>query len=227
MEGLQALGLGQKTGTTETSATTKSKEMGQDDFLTMFLAQMKYQDPLNPMQGQEMAAQLAQFSSLEQLTKVNDTLVSMKSAQDDSSRLQALNFIGKEIVASGNALALEQGQVAEGRFELGENAQCSVAIKNGNGVTVRTLSLGTLSAGEHAFQWNGHDGSGRLLSPGTYSFDVLGKTASGKIVSGNPRVSGKVTGVNLENGSVKLNIGEVPVGISEVMEIVTPTADGG
>lgn len=211
----------------ETTSTAKKQEMGRDEFLTMFLAQMKNQDPLNPMEGQEMASQLAQFSSLEQLTKVNDTLESMKSSQDDASRLQALNFIGKEIVASGNALSLEQGEIAEGRFELETSAQCTVAIRNESGITVRTLSLGTLTPGLHTFQWNGHDGSGRLLSPGNYSFDVLGKTAAGKIVSGDPRISGKVTGVNLENGSVRLNIGEVPVSISEVMDIVMPAAQEG
>jgi flagellar basal-body rod modification protein FlgD len=223
---LTGIGAAKGSGTTSTS-TAKSTTMGQDEFLKMFMAQMKNQDPLNPMQGSDMAAQLAQFSSVEQLTKVNTNLESMKSSQDESTRLDALNFIGKEIVASGNALSLEEGKVAEGRFDLSESAQCSVLIKNSSGTTVGSFSLGTLGPGAHTFQWSGHDSSGNLLSPGTYNFQVMGKTSAGKIVSGDPRVSGKVTGVNLENGGVKLNIGEVPVGISEVMDIITPVAPEG
>ena len=74
--------------------------------------------------------------------------------------------------------------------------------------------------GSHSFQWDGHDGAGNLLSSGTYHFSISGKTPAGQMVGGDPRVTGKVTGVNLENGSVRLYIGEVPVPVSDVMEIV-------
>ena len=110
-DGIEALG---QTGFTQSKAATKSKELGKDEFLTMFVAQLKNQDPLNPMQGQEFAAQLAQFSSLEQLYNVNENLQTMKSSEDDASRLQALDFIGKDIVAKGDSLQLLQGQVTNG-----------------------------------------------------------------------------------------------------------------
>lgn len=219
MEGIQGLGL---TQFTESAAGAKSKELGRDDFLTMFVAQIKNQDPLNPMEGQEFAAQLAQFSSLEQLFNVNENLQTLKTTQDDASRLQALDFIGKEIIAKGDALQLEQGEIAAGSFQLGEQANCSVAIRNENGYLVRTLSLGVLDAGSHSFQWDGHDGAGNLQSPGTYRFSVMARTPAGNLVSGDPRIAGKVTGVNLENGAVRLFIGQVPVSVSDVMEITVP-----
>jgi flagellar basal-body rod modification protein FlgD len=222
MTGIDALG---QAAFTQSNAAAKSKELGKDDFLTMFVAQLKNQDPLNPMQGQEFAAQLAQFSSLEQLFNVNETLQTLKSSQDDASRLQALDFIGKEILAKGDSLQLLQGEVATGSFQLSEKADCTVAIRNVDGYLVRTLSLGVLDAGSHAFQWDAHDGSGNLLSPGTYRFSVSGKTPTGQLVSGDPRVTGKVTGVNLENGAVKLYIGKVPVSISDVTEITAPPVE--
>ena len=222
MDGVQGLG---QTGWTETTAATKSKELGRDDFLTMFVAQLKNQDPLNPMEGQEFAAQLAQFSSLEQLFNVNETLELLKTSQDDASRLQGIEFIGKEILARGDSLQLEQGKVVSGRFELDETAACTVAIMNQNGYLVRTIPLGTLEEGPNSFQWDGRDGSGNLLSPGTYRFSVVARTSTGKMVNGDPRVSGTVTGVNLENGAARLYIGQVPVALSDVIEVVNPAEE--
>jgi flagellar basal-body rod modification protein FlgD len=219
METIQGVG---GTAFTGSKAAARSKELGKDDFLTMFVAQLKYQDPLNPMQGQEFAAQLAQFSSLEQLFNVNETLQTLKSSQDDASRLQALNFIGKEIVANGDALQLEQGEIAAGSFLLGENAECTVTIHNEDGYLLRTLYLGSLEAGSHSFEWNGHDGAGNLQAPGTYHFSVVARTATGQLVSGDPRINGKVTGVTLEDGSARLFVGQVPVSLSEVLEITEP-----
>jgi flagellar basal-body rod modification protein FlgD len=217
-------GLGQAEWT-ENKAAVKSRELGKDDFLTMFVAQLKNQDPLNPMQGQEFAAQLAQFSSLEQLFNVNETLQTLKTTQDDASRLQGIEFIGKEIVARGDSLQLEQGKVVSGLFALEEKAECTVAILNQDGYLVKTIALGTLDEGPNSFQWSGHDGEGNILSPGTYRFSVVAKTATGEMVNGDPRVSGKVTGVNLENGTAKLYIGQVPVSLSDVMEVMDPAEE--
>ncbi|RJR29815.1 MAG: flagellar hook assembly protein FlgD [Desulfobacteraceae bacterium] len=222
MDPIQALG---QSDWTESKAAAKSRELGKDDFLTMFVAQVKNQDPLNPMQGQEFAAQLAQFSSLEQLFNVNESLQSLKTAQDDASRLQGIELIGKEILAKGNSLELEQGKVVTGRFELEEKAQCTVAVLNRDGYLVRSIPLGTLEAGSNDFQWDGRDGNGNLLSPGTYRFSVVAKTATGELVSGDPRVSGKVTGVNLQSGAASLYVGQIPISLSDVMEVVDPVEE--
>lgn len=219
MDGVQGLG---QTGWTETAAATKSRDLGKDDFLTMFVAQLKNQDPLNPMQGQEFAAQLAQFSSLEQLFNVNETLELLKTSQDDASRLQGIEFIGKEILARGDSLQLEQGKVVAGRFELEEKGKCTVAILNQDGYLVRTIPLGTVEEGPNSFQWDGRDGSGDLLSPGTYRFSVVAMTSTGEMIVGDPRVSGTVTGVNLESGTASLYIGQVRVSLSDVMEVINP-----
>lgn len=224
MDGLQAVVTTQGT---QSTGQTKTNVMGKDDFLTMFLVQLKNQDPLNPMQAQEMASQLAQFSSLEQLFNVNENLQSLITSQDESSRLQALDFIGKEVVANGDSLALEKGKTAAARFELDEAADCTAIILNGDGYKVRTIPLGVLSSGSHSFQWDGHDGAGNLQDPGTYRFGILARTETGKILSVDSQTSGKVTGVNLENGTVRLYIGQVPVSISDVLEIVTPAAQEG
>lgn len=67
------------TGASVTPSNPNSK-MGKDEFLKLLVAQMKNQDPLNPADGQQMAAQLAQFSSVEQLQNANDTLTQIRDA---------------------------------------------------------------------------------------------------------------------------------------------------
>lgn len=71
--------------------------MDKDAFMKLMLAQMKHQDPTNPMQSHELAAQLAQFSSVEQLQNLNTTMTDMRNGQKPSESFQALNFIGKAV----------------------------------------------------------------------------------------------------------------------------------
>jgi flagellar basal-body rod modification protein FlgD len=84
---------------TTTAASTTTAAMGKDDFLKMLIAQLKNQDPTNPQQGAEFAAQLAQFSSVEQLTNVNTALKSQNQNSLNLMNAQAINLIGKEITA--------------------------------------------------------------------------------------------------------------------------------
>ena len=134
------------TSVEEESLYTAKKEeaLGRDDFLKLFLAQLNNQDPLNPMDGTEFSAQLAQFSSLEQLFNVNENLESMKTLQDNSSRFQALELIGKDIEAEGDTLSLVNGTPTTGSFTLEEAADCTVLINDADGYPVREIPLGSL-----------------------------------------------------------------------------------
>ena len=173
------------------------QDLGRDDFLTMFLAQLNHQDPLNPMDSTEFSSQLAQFSSLEQLFNVNANLETLKSAQDSGNRYQALSMIGKVIEAEGNVISLEPGEFSYGSFTLEDEAECAVLISDQEGYPVRELSLGLLEAGEHSFQWNGQDGEGNDLDRGIYVFEVMAVTPSGELLS----VETKVKGTGKQNQS--------------------------
>lgn len=103
------------TGTSaSTTSTTSTSSLGKEAFLQMLVAQLKYQDPLNPADGTEFASQLAQFSSLEQLTNLNKGIESLAM---DTNSLQAVNLIGKTVVTDSlsgtvTAVSFQDGSVS-------------------------------------------------------------------------------------------------------------------
>ncbi|MFC1823556.1 flagellar hook assembly protein FlgD [Thermodesulfobacteriota bacterium] len=202
----------------------KTADLGRDDFLKMFLAQLTHQDPLNPMEPSEFSSQMAQFSSLEQLLNVNTNLENIKSMQDESGRFLALDFIGKDIVAEGNLLTLSEGQTALGGFTLEDDAECTVVVIDEGGNTVRRIPLGVVGAGPYSFEWDGHNDAGNPVEPGIYGFDITAKTESGQYLAVTTQITGQVSRVNLEGSQPLLYIEEIPIPLSKVVDIKAPAA---
>ena len=206
---------------------TKSNELGKDSFLTLMLAQLENQDPLNPMDSTEFTAQLAQYTSLEQLYNVNQNLENIKGSQDQSTRFQALDIMGKEILMEGSRLVLGENQTARGSFMLGSEANCTATIYNDEGILVDSLFLGAFGPGEHTFNWDGFNGAGAEMTPGNYSFEISAVNEEGLPVPAETRISGKVTRVNLESGTPTLYIGDLAVGLSQIMDVRLPSETNG
>lgn len=202
-----------------------ASKLGRDDFLQIFLAQLRHQDPINPMEGTEFTAQLAQFTSLEQLFNVNENLEAIKTVQDDASRFEALSLMGKEIQAEGSTLSLTAGSEAKGKFQIGGNASCTVIIVDGVGNPIRQIPLGRLGAGQHDFSWDGRDDSGFLQSSGVYRFEVASASETGSAMRADTLISGRVTRVSLEGSEPKIYVGEIPVGLSQVRDVRVSAED--
>jgi flagellar basal-body rod modification protein FlgD len=200
--------------------TIERDKLGRSDFLKMFITQMQYQDPLNPMEGSEFMSQLAQFSSLEQLFNLSDNSEKMLEAQDGLGRIQALNLIGNEVVSAGNGLGLLENSTVQGSFQLPEAvSQCRIAIYDPEGNPVRTLNLGAQDMGEHRFYWDGLDNSGNTLPSGTYTYQIWAKNLNGTDVTAQTRTSGVVTGVKLGGLVPLVTIGEMEIPLTQVLEV--------
>ncbi len=102
--------------------------MGKDDFLKMMIAQLKHQDPLNPMDGTAFTAQLAQFSSLEQLQNLNTQMTSFTQQQQALGNSQAVNFIGKQVLAKGNTVSVDGNPVTLGYDLAGDAVSGQVQV---------------------------------------------------------------------------------------------------
>jgi flagellar basal-body rod modification protein FlgD len=173
--------------------------LGKDDFLQLLVTQLKNQDPLNPADPTEFTAQLAQFSSLEQLFNVNENLQQINTGSDEMERLSALSMLGKEIVSAADSFRLEEGTPAILGCQLQDSADTvRVFVKDQANRTVATLTANNLEAGEHFFQWDGIDDNGQVAPPGKYSLQVSALRGEDEAVSVSPLVSGLVTGVDLD-----------------------------
>lgn len=197
----------------------KEDPLGRDAFLTMLVAQLKHQDPLNPMEGADFSAQLAQFSTLEQMFKVNDNLENIETALGPDTDQNLLDFIGKEVTCESSTLGLENGQAAGGYYTIGKKANILINIYDVGGAKVATIPSGRKEAGTHAVEWNGTNDYGDILPDGSYSYEVLAVDESYGQVPVETTLSGLVTGVTFEGGSAYLLMGDRLVDPATVIRV--------
>jgi flagellar basal-body rod modification protein FlgD len=199
-------------------------KMDKDGFMKLMLAQMKHQDPSNPMQSHELAAQLAQFSSVEQLQNINTTLTDMKAGQKPTESFQALNFIGKAVSGdSAKYVRIKGDKDYDFSFNLPDNAkEAVVRIRNGQGETIRTVNMKDLKKGSNNFNWNGQDERGQVAPAGEYSFFVDATSAQGTKLAAKTDFEGKITGVNYTPEGPVLLVGNQSIKLKDVKKIVDP-----
>ena len=173
--------------------------LGKDDFLQLLVSQLKNQDPLNPSDPTEFTAQLAQFSSLEQLFTVNESLAQMNSSNIELERLSALSLLGREIVSESDGFRLAEGTTVKLGCQLQNSAdEVQFFIKDQANRTVATMTANSLPAGEHFIQWDGVGDNGQVAPPGEYNLLVSAIRGEDEAVTVSPLVSGLVTGVDLD-----------------------------
>lgn len=210
------------TSSTDPTATTHKTSLDQTDFMTILLAQLKYQDPNNPMDDTEMAAQLVQYSNLEALNKINDGVQSIAEATSNDNILSGVNYIGKSIKSSGYNLTVSSGTVSTLYYGLGEAVTDVTAnIYDKDGDLIRSEALGSKGIGDYSYVWDGKDTSGTAMADGTYGIIVKATNAEGKSVLVQSQISGKVTGVKTSNGTVYLELADGrTVELANVTEVV-------
>jgi flagellar basal-body rod modification protein FlgD len=195
----------------------------QDDFLKLLIAQLQNQDPLQPMDNQQFAVQLATFNSLEQLIGINDKLGSLQTAQGATSQFNAASLIGKEIASNGNTLSVQSGGPATINYQLGANAsRVVVNVQDSSGALVRQISAGAQAAGDQSVLWDGKDSAGNAVPSGLYNFEVNAFDTNGKQIQASGRISGIVTAVNFGGSEPVLELGGLQVPLSAVASVRTP-----
>lgn len=219
---MSSIGLDAVSSTGDQTTTTQTNDvMGKDDFLTLLVAQLQAQDPLNPMDGTDFTAQLAQFSALEQLQNVNSNLGTLSTSQSIQTNAGAVDFIGKQITALGNEVDIEDGQRAGIQFNLSENAAAVfVHIYDENGNYIREIESGALSAGQQEIAWDGYDYLDGQVPDGTYQYEVTALDADGQTVDVTTFVKGTVSGVNYKNGQTYLLTGNQQIPMGNVVQVL-------
>jgi len=201
-----------------------NSKLNKDDFLNLLVTQLRYQNPLEPLQDSDFVAQLAQFSSLEQLENIN-TSVGYSSELDyilsqTIANTMATTIIGKEVVAEGDTIYHAYDTSDHVHFSLASEAKSvEIQIVSENGSVVRTLTGEDLEAGLNSLTWDGKDDAGTKVPGGEYTFTVTAKDSAGNDVAVETRVVGVIDSVRYENGQGYLMIGNQKISMSDIIQI--------
>lgn len=192
-------------GAGSTSQSKNSTRETQDRFLSLLVAQMKNQDPLNPLDNAQVTSQLAQLSTVQGIENMNASLQALASSLGVNQMTQAANLIGRAVLVPGNSLSPAQLQDLVG-FELSRPAEnVTVSIKDANGVEVRKLTLGPRDTGVNVVAWDGLTDTGSTAPAGNYSF-AIEAVQNGQAVSATALNLGMVNSVSQNSQGVQLNL---------------------
>jgi len=207
-------------GSSRTEGGTDIQILGKEDFLTLLITQLQHQDPLNPTDSVEFTAQLAQFSSLEQLGNVNDNLEKLELYQASINNSQAVAFIGKEIVAGGNTLTVAGGQPVACQFELSADAAAvSVSVYDDSGGFVRSLDGRSMAAGRQSVLWDARDQNGNPVADGAYRFEIMAEDGEGEQLQTRSFANGVVSGVSFADNVTYLICDGRKIPVSDVVQV--------
>lgn len=201
------------------SSTSATADL-ENRFLTLLMAQIKNQDPLNPLDNAQVTTQLAQLNTVNGIEKLNQTLSQLLSGYNETQGMQAAGIIGKNVMTVGNALPLASGVAYGGGVLAGAADSVTLSIKNAAGKLVNTEELGAKEAGTFYFAWDGKDADGNQLPDGNYTFTVDAKSA-GKTVEATAMKIGTVSAVTRSSSGFLLDLGtQGEVAFKDVQQIL-------
>lgn len=192
-------------GTSGGATTTASAQEMSDRFLKLLVTQLKNQDPMNPMENAELTSQLAQMSTVEGITKLNDSMDSLSGMFRSSQVIQGAALVGRQVLAEGDVLTLGAAGAVGGVELAGKADSVRIKVLDAGGATARVLDLGAQEAGLVRFVWDGKDAGGNALAIGQYSFAVEA-AAAGEKVAFTPYGLGSVQSVSLNDSGMEAEV---------------------
>jgi flagellar basal-body rod modification protein FlgD len=201
---------------------TPGTQLGKDQFFQLLVTQLQHQDPLQPQDNSEFVAQLAQFSSLEQLQGLGGQLSTLNLLTTSLNNAQAVDLVGRDVVFQSSTLGVQDPEhvPALGVQLPSGSTSGTVKILDAQGSLVRTLAV---PAGEsrQSVLWDGKDEHGNTVAAGQYQVDVSGVQPDGSTSAGQAFVQGRVDRVRFSGGQVLLEVAGQDVTLDAVSEITS------
>lgn len=207
-------------GESTDAAAAANQQLGKQEFLKLLVTQLRNQNPMNPMKGREMAVQLAQFSSVEQLIQLNDKLSTRTGGQQQLQRSlnrgAAAEMIGDRVLAAGDRVRVPDDGNAAVTVDAESGGRATLEIYDRNGRPVGSRDLGYLEAGRQEVQLeSAADG----LDAGVYRYDVSMSGDGGEPPEVTTYTSGVVDGVRFGEQGPMLQVGSLEIPLSSIREV--------
>ncbi len=198
-----ALSGSSSTSGTSSSSSDKNKQVATEDrFLTLLVAQMQNQDPLNPMDNAQVTSQIAQINTVTGLDKLNTAVSGLSTQFVQMQALQGASLVNRNVVVEGNRLvAGSASNTLAGSLELaGAAERVQVQILDGAGTVLDTLQLGPQTAGRHSFEWTQPSGAAA-----GQTFRITASSGSTQVTA-TPLTTDRVTAVSTSGQSLQLQL---------------------
>ena len=206
-------------GLASTPSTQPTDVTGQDTFLSLLTVQLQNQDPTSPINNEDFLAQMAQFTQVQELMSIRQSLEAVYSGIAAVHDAGMADLLGSEVLAVGNQISMN-GEPKDLHFQSSAALEdATLTIRDESGQIVRTLSLGALPEGEGSISWDGLDDNGNPVPDGTYNFSVVGVDETGATVQVQTLMQGIVSEMDYTSGSPMPSIDGVPVSLSDILKI--------
>ena len=188
-----------KSGVENTVSTSEESSKGlanQDVFMRLYIEQLKNQDPTKPQDSGDMVSQMAEFSSLERLTKMSDEMENLSQSLISSQALTASTLVGQYVYVEQDSAAVLEGNPTMLKTSFAsDSVKNELQIINSMGQVVDKLPLK-----DEEFQWDGTNGEGDPVPSGMYTFKATSTNAAGEVTQLNVLTPARINGVTI-NGS--------------------------
>ena len=206
-------------------AAVGNSTLGKSDFMTLFITQLQYQDPMDPMDSAEMASQLAEFINMEATTKMSEDMEKLLEYQVSQNNLQLLTLLGTNIQINGNRMGVVEGSATSTEFAMSEASTTTlIEIYDAADNLIWQQDRGALSSGIYELNWDGKDMVGDVVEDGAYSYVVNAKDHLGQAIDPEYRSTGTVTGISFDTGTAVLTMdGFINAGVDQVVNVKNST----
>lgn len=208
---------------TQTSSNKANDELGQAEFLELMTAQLRFQDPLSPMENGDFLAQMAQFGTVSGINDLNSAFNSMSAAFQSNQALQASTMVGRNVLVPGSEAALSDQGTLDYAIDLEQPAsKLVINITDASGQLVQRVETGIQSAGLVEMQWDGLNQDGNPVAAGQYTIEAEVHQGE-EVSSGSTLVSVQVESVTLGQAGEDLTLsvsglGDIPM--SQIRKIL-------
>ncbi len=205
------------TGEPDILPAGSGQELGKDAFLKLLTIQLRNQDPTDPVKNEQFVAQLAQFSSLEQLVGLQETLQGVYLGIATMNNASMAQLIGREVVAVGDGFVLDGGSGTL-HYEAArpyDGATLSILDEDGNVVFSTEIPPGP--EGEGSYTWDGRGTSGERLPDGVYRFVITAKGDDPPEIRG--LIKGVIDEMDFSTESPQPSVNGVPFGLDAVLRL--------
>lgn len=206
--------------TYSTTQRKASNTLDKEAFLLLLITELKNQNPLDPMDNKDFIAQLTQFSTLEQITNMTNSIQNFLTLQQGALQAQAASLIGKYAVVQTNQITVSSGVAESIVFELDEAAPVIVRIYDSNGNLIKEATSSSLDPGTHAYVWDARNNSGLTVSDGTYTYTVSKINSDGSETQIGGVEGGKIESVKFKSNQIYVYIGGKEYPLTSVIEII-------